>query len=255
LAASKKKIEMRLKRIFEDKLFGKFREKEISQIERNQIIAMLSESKGIVWFKPFMQVRETLPNELLEAILISGIRYEDVSYPKRWMPDVIRIYSQEQIDETLFEIIRKSSFRDKCRLTSLFSWNKFKKTIIHIDGNQDEEVGVNWKWNGEIYIEEYLKSNLEEIQKRDKVLKFKRYDFLISEFGKHENLVYRYFISLELPKSLEEFPDQLKDTAKEVVEVVSNKNFPTCANALIEQVKGNKELENLLFKELRWRKK
>ena len=249
------KRKMTLQQIFENSDYGKFREKELSQIEINEIADRLNQSKGIIWFKQYMKVRETLPNELLKPILISGIKHGDVSYPKRWMPSLIRIYSQEQIDETLFEIINISSFRDKCKLTSLFYWNKFSKIVRYKNGKPHEELGVVWIWKDKFYAQEYVKSNLKETERRNKALKVKRYDFLITEFKKYENVVYRYFIALELPKSIDKFPVQLKNVANEIVEIISDEKFPLWANPLIEQVKGNIELENLLFEELNWERK
>ena len=249
-----KKRRMTLQQIFENNDYLKFREKELSQVEINEIIDQLNQSKGIVWFKQFMKFRETLPDELLKPILISGIQYGDVSYPKRWMPSLIRIYSQEQIDEILFEIIKESPIRDKCKFTSLFYWNKFSRIVRHKDGKPHEELGVVWKWTGEFYVEEYVKSNLEETKRRNDNLKVKRYEFLITQFQQIENLVYRYFIALELPKSLDKFPTQLKSIAKEVVDIITNKEFPKWVNPLKEQVKGNSELEKLLYEELMWQK-
>lgn len=246
---------MTLQQIFETNDYQKFRERELSQVGVNEIVNRLNQSKGIIWFKQYMKVRETLPNELLKPILISGIQYGDVSYPKRWMPSLIRIYSQEQIDETLFEIIKESSLSDKCKLTSLFYWNKFSKIVRYKGGKPHEELGVIWKWTGECYEEEYVKSKLEETKSRNKIFKVKRYEFLIGEFLQFENLVYRYFIALELPKSLDKFPTRLKNIAKEAIEIISNQEFPTWANPLIAQVKGNSGLEKLLFEELKWQKK
>ena len=60
---------MTLQQIFENSDYGKFREKELSQIEINEIADRLNQSKGIIWFKQYMKVRETLPNELLKPIL------------------------------------------------------------------------------------------------------------------------------------------------------------------------------------------
>ncbi len=246
---------MTLDEIFKNKDLGEFRQKKLLQDEMSQVIELLNQAKGIIWFKPYMKVKENLPEELLKPILLAGIKLGNVSYPKTWMPDLIRIYSQEKIDASLFEIINQSSFRDKCKSTSLFYWNKFSKIIRYKDGEPHEELGVIWKWNGKGYVEEYVKTNLEQKRNRNKSLKSRRYNFLIQEFKKYNNIVYRYFIALELPKSIDEFPEQLKETAKEVVEVISKEDFPTWVNPLKEQVKGNSELENLLFEELKWQKK
>ena len=236
--------------MFENKQFEEFRNQNLFRNEIDQIIKSLNQPNGFMLFNSYLKVRETLPLELLKPILISGMKCGGVSQPKFWMPNLIRIFSHEQIDKTLFEIIVDVELHEKCKLTNMFYWNSFRKIV-----RGTKELGVAWKWNGESYLEEYVELDQQEIKRQAEVFKEVRYRFLIDEFLKFNNLVYQYFISLLLPRTVDSFPNPLNAKAKKAIEIMGNEDFPNSANTLIEQVKGKYELEKILFEQLNWERK
>ena len=73
-----------------------------------------------------------------------------------------------------------------------------------------------------------------------------------------KNIVFRYFLSRYLPNGIEEYPIEIIEKAKKVISITSKEEFPNGLNQveqLKKAVKGNSELEKLLFEELNWQKK
>lgn len=243
---------MNLNNILEEKRVKKFRELILSQDETDIICTLIQERKDIRWFIPFLKVSANLPKKLLEPILQSGIKISDPSFPKYWMPDLIRMYTPNCIDTCLFELIQHSSLPDKCRLTSLFYWNQNNRCVPLQYEGLEEVLEQTWKWDGQTYIQEYQKVSVKERQHREKSLKNKRYQFLLGEFKKHNNLVYQYYIALELPKSVGAYSDLPKESYLRVINNIKQDDFPDSASLLIQRIQGNPELEKLLFQELTW---
>lgn len=235
--------------------FTTFSKTDLAKNEVDQMFELLGQLDEFGWFEQFMKTRNTLPSDLLKPILVAGGKGDYVSGPKHWMPHLARIYSQEEIDEALFELIRESTISHKCILAHHFYWNGFVSVTRYKVGAPDEELEIIWKWNGKQYVEEYVKQNVEETVKRSKKIKIKRYRFLIKEFNDYDNVVYRYYISLVMPRSVEEFPEELKEPAIGVIEAINDVEFPTSANPLVDKVKGKPELEKLLFEDLGWQER
>ena len=241
---------MEIQQIIDLNELSEFREKHLQAEDIIILIETLNSKQDVNWFRKFMAVRKTLPNELLKPIIISGGKNRDVSKVKFWMPDLIRLYSQEQIDEKIIEIIAESNMVNKCKFVNLFYANGFRKIV-----RGKTELIVSWKWNGKFHEEEYIVGNLEEMAIRSNNLKIKRYNFLISEFIETNNNVYRYFISIQIPRTTEQFPNQDNKNINTVTQILNDESFPKSALELIELVKGDEELEYLLFNKLNWSKK
>jgi hypothetical protein len=241
--------------IVENKNYSNFRSVVLNESEITKIINLLNLTNGINLFRPFLAIRDNLPIDLLEPIVSALMKVQDVSSSKKVFPQLIRIYSQEEIDKTLIKLIPKKGISDKCRLVRLFYWNIFKIIKRRKNDDEFESLGLEWEWKGNCYIEKYSKINIDSLNSRNSKLKTKRYEFLINEFSKTNNLIYRYFIAAELPRILDGFPKSSLKEAKEVLMILNNKYFPSNSMQLINQVKGDSDLEEILFDKLGWEKK
>lgn len=97
---------MGLNHIFEYEDHIRFRRVELGKVEVALIKERLAHPEGIVWFEPYLGVRENLPAELLQPTLLSGLRCKHVYFPSHWMPD---LKWMSCLGRSLMRSVRKAS--------------------------------------------------------------------------------------------------------------------------------------------------
>lgn len=236
---------MTLKEIFENKDFINFKKKELDESDKEYFLDRLRNGKGIYEVLPYLNVVKDAPIEFLEPIVEEAMEYEDISSPKRWMQTINRIYTPEKVQQTILNKITDSKdLRTKCRAVSI---------LYCVRG-----FGIEYNWNGKRFEERVAKDNLNSNLERGKKFYDNRISILTNEFQKSKNIVYRYYLNRYLSDKIEDYPTEIKEKAKEVISIISSEKFPNGlnqVNQLVNVVKGNPELEKLLFEDLNWRKK
>lgn len=243
---------MDLNHIFDYEDHIRFRQVELGKAEVTLIKERLAQPEGIVWFQPYLRVRESLPTDLLQPTLLSGLRFKHVYFPTHWMPDLSRMCGPERVDGAIITLMQQRSLVDKCRLIRYFYHNRSGIVGKYIAPNRFEPVRIVWRWDGKRYAREYTKTGLEELKKRSRVMRLKRYRFLIKEFQENDHLVYRYFIAPELRRYPIDFPEEMSELDWKIIDEVRQESFPSHAYELQAKIKGQAEMEHLIYEELKW---
>jgi len=234
---------MTIQEIIDKKEYIEFRNRNWSDEDINYVIDELREKVTINWIVRFLRVSDKLPKELLKPIIIAGINYRDVSYPKRWMQTVKRIYSPEEIDNIILEIVEESSLKIKCKATHLLYFNGFSRIM-----RNEEELGMRYIWNGQNYTEEYIKVDEKHLtikRKRNVEMKEKRYRFLVKEFLNTNNILYRYYIYLEI-REVHNHPIAKEDKTKQVMEIFNKDDFPKNGMDIMKIAEESKSLREFM---------
>jgi len=204
-------------------------------------------------------VAETLPQDLLKPIIEEVLNYDDISAPKRYMENILRIFTPEKVQETIFKIMTKcEDFKTKCKAAGVL-YCVGERFIIHKFSKIEEAnlnpFGARYFWNGKGYKLEIVKEDIKPFIERKEKFYERRLEVLIKEFNKTDNIVYKYYLMLSLPNEIEEYPLSMQKQGIEIIEKITDDNFPKRVNSLVEVVNGNKDLEFLLYDELNWRRK
>lgn len=109
---------MKLQQIFDREELLLFREIALGAKEIALIKNRLQGFEGIVWFEPYLQVREQLPIDLLDSILLAGLQFKPVYFPTHWVPALSRIFGPERMDEAIIALMRWRPLADKSLIFS-----------------------------------------------------------------------------------------------------------------------------------------
>jgi len=252
---------MTLREIFEHKDFTRYREKELSNSDKQYFLERLEKGNRIYDVLPYLSVIKKSPIEFLEPIVDEAIDYKDVSEPKTWMQTINRLYTPEKVQETILNKIKLTqSFKIKCKATGiLYCVGGFTSASGRDEnGNVKWKGGHGYKWNGKRFETIIIEENLNRDLERRKKFYNERVKSLTEEFLNNENIVYRFYLKRYLPIKIEDYPTEIKEKAKKVIHFILSEEFPNGlnqTNQLKNLVKGNSELEKLLFEDLNWRKK
>lgn len=244
---------MKLKSIFENKNFLKLKLTDYSLKESDKIFLKgeLNKEKGVLIISPFLEVIESLPEDLLEPILMSGLKYKDTSEPKKWINKLLRLFSPDKIQSELLRIMKKGNDEEKCRAIHLLYYVGYPMLK-----KKDEEkyiyYGYSYEWNGMKYIQRMKRVEAKKLLTKQKQLLNTRVRTLIKEFELTDNLVLKYLISFHIPHKIEEYPEELTARACNIISEITGEKFPKNSTALKIALRNNAKLEKLLYENLNW---
>ena len=184
-----------LQQTFQSKSFLQYRNTPLTETDKIFLLDKV-QKEGIWGIRSYLGVVEALPMDLLKPILEVAVeKMTDVSSPKFWMPDVMRIFEAENVQKVILEILQDGNTKTKCKAASMLYWIAFS-IVYRLEENELIEVaGRELFWNGEKYAERNSKIPLEVFKKRTTQLRHKRYKVLLEEFEKSDNLVAQYSFS------------------------------------------------------------
>lgn len=251
---------MTLQEIFENDEYLNFRDKVLSESDKEYFINRLNEN-GIYDVLPFLSVVKSISIELLEPIMREIIKYNDVSAPKKYMDTICRLFTPEKTLDVLLEMISgEESYKTKCKAAGIL----YCTGVILFSNGIDEKGDIQWKcgtefiWNGKRYELKSVEGNLDEFVQRRNLFYKRRTTVLVEQFLKNENIVFRFYLKRYLPLDIKEYPFEIMTKAEEVISIISSEKFPNGLKQmekLKKAVEGNLALEKLLFEELNWQRK
>ena len=217
------------------------------------------EESGVLSIIPLLKVIKTLPDELLEPIIMSGLDYEDASEPRVYMHSINRIYRPENIQEILFEFIQGENLKLKCKALHFLYFVYLP--ILRVRDSYPTQWKLNeYVWNGQMYAEtQNTKVDQEELRKRFKDFRLSRLYILLDQFESCDNIIIRYYITLLMNPIVDvlndlqtQFSKSTRDRLDKIIPIIKSDHFPKDAISLTKIVKGNTTLEKLLFEDLNW---
>ena len=259
LAASKNKNDqMTLKEIFENQEFIKYRHKELNVSDKEYFLEKLQNGRGIYDVLPFIAAAKELPEELLEPIVREILEYKDLSLPKRYIENILRVFTPEKVQEAILKImVDEKNFKIKCKAAGILYCigSRFLIGSLLKNGEIEWKSRGGYFWNGERYERKAVEGNIDSFVKKREKFYHRRLEVLIREFKKTDNIIYKYFLRRYLPNKIQEYPLNIQKETKEIIKEITSIQFPQGAKALTDLVQGKEDLEFLLFEELNWQKK
>lgn len=236
---------MNLEDVFEEGNFIEYRNYRVSETDITFLINQLKGEKGIKRIKDLIRIVGYLPEELLHPILKAGLDFKDPSSPKKWIYHVVRLFGEENVQEELFNFIKKGTHKDV--MNSLMTLYFISPRVRKIRRGQDEKiVEWKWKWNKTGY-EEFINEDVDEEQiDQSENFKRRRRDFFIEEFKNSKNLVVKYYLGLYF-RMYDNWPYTENQLALETISEIKKEGFPKNQEELKVAIKGNKELEDYYY--------
>ncbi|MEM9549289.1 MAG: hypothetical protein AAGA77_25170 [Bacteroidota bacterium] len=248
---------MTVKGVFETKEFLNYRDIEFDQADKDYFLNLLSE-KGINEVLPFLRVIKKIPQDFLEPIMREVIKYDDISLPKRYMETILRLFTPEKVLDVILKMVTSNEgYGIKCRAAGIL----YCVGIGIYSSGRDKNGNIIWKcgkgyvWDGKKYESKCIEGDVNKFVVRREQFAQKRTMVLAKEFLQSDNIVFRYYLKRYLPLEVEEYPVEIRKQAEKLVKIIDSKDFPNWVTPLKEKIRGNYELEKLLYDELKWQRK
>lgn len=221
----------------------------------NTLKFFLSDNEKKWFVAALLDVLDSFPVELLAPMLNAAVHEPDPSFNNDFIRPCRRVFDYVEIQQILLGIFQEG---DKCRkigVTKALYWARSTVYISHIiklgDGDTYEEIRAKgydtfrWEPEFEAFDDEFIE-DLEVYEKESpgqNAAYRRQMEILISEFLMSDDLELKYYISLQLPKEIDDFPVPIGDKAEKYLSAYKKQNIPTCYSELEAALKAKNRLD------------
>jgi hypothetical protein len=197
----------------------------LSNADEQYLISQLKNKIGR-WYVPYvLSVVNDFSENLMKELLETAIRIYDPSYNYCFIKPAMRVYNF-QVYDYYIDRFCNSTFNEKKGIFRALYWVIPQAVWRKETGRIETDYSVKYIWNKRGYFElDYNSSEVELIRYNDEIIQRneKKVKIFIEEYRKTKNRKLKYYISLNLPKEINEFPDTLKRMGDEYLQEIKTK--------------------------------
>jgi hypothetical protein len=190
------------------------------------------------------------PRDLLRPMLYSAVIEPDTSFNNEFIKPCRRVFDYADIQKILLDIFQNGSKDEKIGVLKALYWARptVYSLQVHSGGKVTEQQGYDvFEWDDELksynydfnFVED--KSIFEREHQSQQTAYKEQLKVILSEFYKTNDIELKYQIALRLPKELNDYPNELKEQAKQFLVDKNGQGIPNNISELdkVQHVKSS----------------